>query len=233
MIFGGIALKSIYSYTKKIKILVTSRPFIIFIFGFICGFIVTVGGSLLILTKLRVIGLGDLGEWIGALATVFAVIVSLYLARSANKSKLSIERLPCKSGPSHRKYDFEIVNCGTGSANIRISLTIDDDFLNLYLLQFPERVVREVGRLNLFQVLNSAIIDNSGAEISYDRHFISPKENIIVTVDVKKIVNWLKSQVESGQGNLEIVVQDVDGIVKKEQICDFLLENKDSYVKVH
>ena len=90
-----------------------------------------------------------------------------------------------------------------------------------------------MGRLNLFQVLNSAIIDNSGAEISYDRHFISPKENIIVTVDVKKIVNWLKSQVESGQGNLEIVVQDVDGIEKKEQICDFLFKNKESYVKVH
>ncbi|MGA3391229.1 hypothetical protein ACA604_01175 [Lactiplantibacillus pentosus] len=233
MSFGGIALRSIYSYTKKIKMLIASRPFIVFIFGFICGFIVTVVGAILILTNLRIIGLGDLGEWIGALATVLAVVVSLYLARSANKPKLSIERLPCRSEPSHRKYDFEIVNCGTGSANIRISLTIDDDFLNLYLLQFPESVSREVWKLRLFQVLNSSIINNSGAEMSYDRHFISPKESIIVTVDVKKNVDWLKSKVESGKGNLEIVVQDVDGIVKKEQICDFSLENKDSYVKVH
>lgn len=149
------------------------------------------------------IKLGDVGEWLGAIATFFAVWVSLYLANKNSKSKLEIRLNTLDPFRIEPHVIFDIVNLGSVSASVRLSIDISEDFVNDRFNYY----------IKLKSIIDSTILNLNAETIRpYDRIEIGQHNSISVIIDDARLQRWMteNSPIRINY-HIKIVVENIDG----------------------
>lgn len=147
--------------------------------------------------------LGDVGEWLGAIATFFAVWVSLYLANKNSKSKLEIRLNTLDPFRIEPHVIFDIVNLGSVSASVRLSIDISEDFVNDRFNYY----------IKLKSIIDSTILNLNAETIRpYDRIEIGQHNSISVIIDDARLQRWMteNSPIRINY-HIKIVVENIDG----------------------
>ncbi|MGA3435571.1 hypothetical protein ACA590_11605 [Lactiplantibacillus plantarum] len=157
--------------------------------------------------------LGDVGEWLGAIATFFAVWVSLYLANKNSKSKLEIRLNTLDPFRIEPHVIFDIVNLGSVSASVRLSIDISEDFVNDMLDSFENPNDRFNYYIKLKSIIDSTILNLNAETIRpYDRIEIGQHNSISVIIDDARLQRWMteNSPIRINY-HIKIVVENIDG----------------------
>lgn len=159
------------------------------------------------------IKLGDVGEWMGAIATFLAVWVSLYLANRNSKAKLDIRPSSRDAFRIEEQPAFDIVNLGLVSASVRVEIKITMEFVKKMLDSYED----QKEKINFYNGLNNEldlmVSDINSKTINpYNRLEVGRHNSVVVKVDTSRIVKWLSHNTSiSGQYDIVMVVEDVDG----------------------
>lgn len=177
--------------------------------GFVLGAILPTY-ALLVSNKVQ---LGDVGEWLGAIATFFAVWVSLYLANKNSKAKLKIRSSTRDPYRMEVQPTFDIVNLGSVSASVRVEIKITNGFVKKMLACYDDGGDKIQFYHDLTDELDLMVSDINGDIIKpYNRLEIGQHNSIVVRVDSFKIINWLVCNSPIiGKYDIEVVVEDIDG----------------------
>ncbi|MDN7023144.1 hypothetical protein FIV27_15655 [Lactiplantibacillus plantarum] len=165
--------------------------------------------------------LGDIGEWLGAIATFFAVWVSLYLARKSSKTIIKIRK------NKFNVYDYkgdcvvDIVNLGDIDACIKLKIDIDNEYRKNAMSSFknPDNGFN-FGR-ELSNKLHEIILNDKKKKISPKTPISLKKHSgFTVSVDTNELDQWLRLEDlnQHGSYKLVLVVENIDGKIVTEQI---------------
>lgn len=184
---------------KKFKSILNQPISMSVLLGFVLGATLPTY-ALLTSNKIK---LGDVGEWLGAIATFFAVWVSLYLANKNSKSKLEIRLNTLDPFRIEPHVIFDIVNLGSVSASVRLSIDISEDFVNDRFNYY----------IKLKSIIDSTILNLNAETIRpYDRIEIGQHNSISVIIDDARLQRWMteNSPIRINY-HIKIVVENIDG----------------------
>lgn len=165
--------------------------------------------------------LGDVGEWAGAIATFFAVWVSLYLANKSEKANLRIDINMFNPFLSGDNMIFDIVNTGASGASVKIVLELNEEFIIKYIEAFPDVEDRQREWLKIKQVVDSIVREYPSNAIikPTERVTIANHNSISVLINPMILSDWLYYNCPfSGEYKMWLTVEDINGQVIQQDI---------------
>lgn len=159
------------------------------------------------------IKLGDVGEWVGAIATFFAVWVSLYLANKNSKAKLDIKSSTHDFSRMEEYPAFDIINLGSVSASVRVEVNVTKDFVDKMLNNLGEKAYPFEFYNKFKDVIDLAVLDMNGDFIKpYNRLEVGQHNSVSIRIDSSKVAGWInENSPVSGEYDIDIIVEDIDG----------------------
>ncbi|MCY9807001.1 hypothetical protein OXT66_05480 [Lentilactobacillus senioris] len=188
---------------------------------------------------------GSLADWIGAIATFSAVVLSLYLSVDKEKINLKLEQ---KKDLAFDMYNlkFDVVNLGKSDTSVKITLVPDADFLLSFALasigmtrkdlmtefSFDQKFKMSENINNLLRVISSCVKWNDGDQIvDPDRYYIVPsKGSQSGTVEYISLYKFLfKNSPVSQDVSFHLEVKDLNGKILEGPIENLeLVSQKDA-----
>lgn len=187
--------------------------------------------------------LGDLGEWVGAIATFAAVIVSLYYSRKSNKASLSVEG---RYAPllGDQNFTFEIQNTGNIPAQVYMSIELDSKFTSSYLGAYAGvdanvRNLEDISNEQYFNLAQAQVIlrrkldptlfDEDGKNVNTNKSYTVPAHGAFSGYANTMLLmgNLATDSPISQQALFKLVVKSFDGFEKKIDIIKFNVPSKE------